>query len=209
MSDPRIRVGVTGHRPHRLGKADLLRLDQVLETVLTVLANQTGRETPVLLTGLAEGADQIAAQKALSLGYELVAVLPRSQASYEEDFGSPVSLEAFRRLYAEASVTEELPTDEWSPDHGYAALGRRLVELSSMLLAIWDGQPTGGPGGTAHVIEMAGEEGLPILWIDAWPPHGFSLLESQSETAIVTDPKALSTELARTLRHRSEAKGPE
>ena len=34
-----------------------------------------------------------------------------------------------------------------------------------VLIAIWDGQPARGPGGTAEVVALARDRNLPVAWI--------------------------------------------
>lgn len=36
-----------------------------------------------------------------------------------------------------------------------------------MLLALWDGAPARGPGGTAAIVAYARERGLPVYWARA------------------------------------------
>jgi hypothetical protein len=42
-----------------------------------------------------------------------------------------------------------------------------LVEQADVLVAVWDGKPAAGRGGTPDVIADALTRGLPVLWIDA------------------------------------------
>ena len=35
-----------------------------------------------------------------------------------------------------------------------------------MIVAIWDGQEGRGPGGTAHVVELARQSAVPVIHID-------------------------------------------
>jgi hypothetical protein len=34
-------------------------------------------------------------------------------------------------------------------------------------ICLWDGQPSGGSGGTAHLVELVRERGLAVTWLDA------------------------------------------
>jgi len=49
----------------------------------------------------------------------------------------------------------------------YADVGRVIVRTSEIVVAIWDGAPGAGKGGTSDVIEMALASGKPVVWIDA------------------------------------------
>ena len=48
----------------------------------------------------------------------------------------------------------------------YAALGQMLVRRADLLLALWDGNPPRGRGGTADVVSEACLSGVPTVWID-------------------------------------------
>jgi hypothetical protein len=45
--------------------------------------------------------------------------------------------------------------------------GKVVVDRSSVLVAVWDGQPSRGLGGTADVVRYARERGVPVEVI--WP----------------------------------------
>ena len=45
----------------------------------------------------------------------------------------------------------------------------RVVELSDIVLAVWNGKPAKGKGGTADVVAYAIRRGVPLIHIDsAW-----------------------------------------
>ena len=50
---------------------------------------------------------------------------------------------------------------------GYIAWGHTGVDRSSVLVAVWDGQPARGLGGTADVVAYARQRGVPMEVI--WP----------------------------------------
>jgi hypothetical protein len=54
------------------------------------------------------------------------------------------------------------PTEE-----AFWAAGQRVVEESEQLIAVWDGRPAGGLGGTADVVAYAQKLGKNVLVI--WP----------------------------------------
>jgi hypothetical protein len=45
--------------------------------------------------------------------------------------------------------------------------GRAVVDNSSLLVAVWDGQPARGLGGTADVVAYARQRSIPVTVI--WP----------------------------------------
>jgi hypothetical protein len=114
----------------------------------------------------------LAATSALAReGWLIHAVLPFDQTAYELDFTAESSvsgsLEEFRHLLSKAA---KVTTLDGIPGHydAYAGLGQVLVDQCDLLIAVWDGKPSRGSGGTANVIALARKSDLPIIRID---PH--------------------------------------
>jgi polyphosphate kinase 2 (PPK2 family) len=55
-----------------------------------------------------------------------------------------------------------------APTHedAYLAAGRWIVDHADRLVAVWDGRPARGRGGTAEVVAYARHRGVPVtvLW---------------------------------------------
>jgi hypothetical protein len=146
--------GVSGHRD--LVPADLPELRQQLREIFRRSISSQPKATFQLLTPLAEGADRIAAEEALSLGIKLVVPMPMMQAEYERDFTSANSLGAFRQLLQSADVQfvmNDAPST-WEGDERtqrYAAVGDYIARNSNLLILLWDGKENQKIGGTAWV----------------------------------------------------------
>lgn len=163
MTTATFTVAVTGHRPNRL-KIDPVRLRHRLWFSLGALrAGAGGRK--IALTALAEGADRIFADAALARGYATHALLPFSIADYKTTFA--VDDGALESYLPRMANVRELPGRLESSEHAYAELGAMLVAEADVLIAIWDGKPAAGRGGTPDVIEDALARGCPVIWIDA------------------------------------------
>jgi hypothetical protein len=54
-----------------------------------------------------------------------------------------------------------------STEEAHMDAGKVVVDRSSVLLAVWDGQPSRGLGGTADVVAYARQRGVPVTVI--WP----------------------------------------
>lgn len=117
------------------------------------------------ITSLAEGADQLFAEHVLAAGGRLVVILPA--ADYIRTFSDDSARERYRRLLDRATEVIRLPFETSSED-AYWAAGRAVVERSDRLLAVWNGKPAGGLGGTADVVAYAREHDRPTVII--WPP---------------------------------------
>jgi hypothetical protein len=163
MSDT-LTVGVTGHR--RLGEgprvgwyvhAECVRLVDRLRGV----ADASGAEL-VACSALAIGADMLFAQAALGLGLPLVGVVPFED--YPADFEGP-DRAAFESLLGMCRRVERLPGRRRS-DRAYLKGGLWVVDNSDFVIAVWNGLPAAGLGGTGDVVEYARRKGKPVLRID-------------------------------------------
>lgn len=158
-----LSVGVTGHRRAALnGDHDLRRrLDAILCDLRDAAARLHVAEAdafaavalpPRLICPLAEGADQFAAAAALDLGYDLHAILPFRRHDYADDFPEAAALTVFDALLDRAARTLELPCRRGDVPSAYALAGRATVAHSDVVLAVWDGLPARGAGGTAEIV---------------------------------------------------------
>ena len=185
-----LRVGVTGHRLNKLPVEAHDAIRATLRTTLHLIeAALTGFQTspearcyaagpPVvrIVSALAEGSDRLAVEEAPE-SWRLTAILPMPAGEYERDFlaeggTESASLTHFRRLLASAeTVTELAASGQHAARSGdgrnrlYAALGSYLVRQVDLLIAIWDGHPAEGPGGTAGVVAEAVALGVAVVWI--------------------------------------------
>lgn len=162
-STSKIVIGVSGHRTLQNPDPIIAAVDETLHAIKQIFEI----ETIALLSPLAEGADRIIAERALAIeGTKLIAVLPLPVESYQEDFRSHSSREQFQGLLELAIEIIELP-GVINREESYRNVGKYLVAHCDVLIAIWDGQPARGPGGTAEVVALARDRNLPVAWIYA------------------------------------------
>ena len=141
-------VGVTGHRD--IAAADEAPLRSAFGDVLRGLARECPHVPLLVLSGLAAGADALAAQEAIAQDIPVIACLPMPVEEYEQDF-SPEELTRFRSLLAAcARVTVTSPHRE----DGYLATGLYIAQYSHVLIAFWDGIDSRSKGGTSDVVDM-------------------------------------------------------
>jgi hypothetical protein len=126
----------------------------------------------LLHTALASGADQIAAICGRSSGYFVRALLPFEPSEYRNDFAPGDELDAFEQALEAADEIVALPGDRADLDGAYVMVGESLVGTADVLIAIWDGEQGKGPGGTAHVVDMALRNAVPVIHVDI--DHGSS-----------------------------------
>jgi hypothetical protein len=149
-------IGVTGHQelPPKISSVLVRRVRDVLENVAPPLG---------VITALAAGADQLVAREVLQQGGTLHAIVPA--ANYESTlFGDARRL--YDQLLDKADGVTHLNFPEPSED-AYWAAGKETVDRCDLLIAIWDGKPARGLGGTGDVVEYARTAGKDVRII--WP----------------------------------------
>lgn len=185
-----LRVGVTGHRLNKLRQADWSVLTEqvrkVLRAIKATVSEAAERYRPAyadeapkmrLVCVVAEGADQLVAHTAIECGYDLQCPLPFSRDDYANDFGNTEARQEYARLLLAASSVFELDGrrgSKRSEEQAYSAAGHLLVRQCDVMIAVWDGRPAEGPGGTAEVVEEASKLGVPVVRIDSQAPHAIT-----------------------------------
>jgi hypothetical protein len=162
-----LRVGIVGHRWIPDNPAARSAVEAALRDIGSRSTTGVGA-TPVGLTivsALAEGADRITAAVGRSMGGRLEVVLPLLASDYERDFANPRSRGDFRELLASAASVTTAPPAE-SRDDAYFGAGKLLVDRVDVVLALWDGEQAGGTGGTAHIIDYADQQSVPVYWLE-------------------------------------------
>ena len=151
-----MRVGLTGHQD--------IGSESDTDWVRRTLEHEARR--PELTEGamsLARGADQLYATLLQRVGKPFMVVLPC--VHYEKTFTEKDDVERYRALIEQARQIVRLDFIEPSEEAFWAA-GQRVVELSEYLLAVWNGLPAKGLGGTADVVEYAIARGIRVMHID-------------------------------------------
>jgi len=152
-----MRIGITGHQRLK-GPSDWV----TVKTKIAEILAQSGQ--PLIgVTSLAIGADQVFADAVLEQGGTLEAVIPFD--GYELTFEEGPFRQAYRRLIGRASAVEVLERKD-TDEEAYFEAGKRVVDLSDRLIAVWNGQPAAGLGGTADVVQYACSRNKPIVIID-------------------------------------------
>ena len=171
-----LNVAITGHRAAALAGREGLEgvVDQVFrelrKAALKVQKTEQRFSSKMpaelrLHTALASGSDQLAAKSARSGGYSISAVLPFAASDYRQDFEIGDELDEFERALDAADEIVALPGHRGERDDAYVLVGKKLIEKADVMVAIWDGQEGRGPGGTAHVVELARQSSVPVIHI--------------------------------------------
>lgn len=153
------RLAVTGHRG-----LDLQTTKAVTREIRAIVAGVDAGDL-VGVSCLADGADTIFAREVLDHGGRLVAIVPAEQ--YRDglpDAHHPV----YDALLGSASEVVVLDHVE-STEQAHMDAGLRLLDGADELVAVWDGQPARGVGGTADVVAAAWERSVLVTIV--WPPN--------------------------------------
>lgn len=152
-----LRIAVTGHRD--LDGPTTAMVDAAIRARLRA---QRTRDI-VGVSCLAAGADQIFARAILDLGGRLEVIVPAT--GYAAALGVPAR-GGFEELKARASRVRALRHRLPGPGP-YRDAGLKMLDHADHLIAVWDGAPARGPGGTAEVVEYAHRAGVTVHVI--WP----------------------------------------
>ena len=221
-----LNIGITGHRASRVPDGSFEALRPVLDGVLHGLktAVRALHDSPESLfeksdpivrlhTPLATGADQLAADSARALGFHVRALLPFAPDIYRTDFDEGRELSEFDRQLASADEFFALPCERSEGDGAYVQVGKAVIAAADIMIAIWDGNAGNGPGGTAHVVELALRAGVPVIHVPmdlkAGTVGGPVLLSGvdaiDRSSAPLKEPAGYLDVVSRTLSPHSEA----
>ena len=153
-------VGFTGHRHLKDADGAARAIRDALEALR--------REVPgewIALSSIAGGSDQLFVRQARSLGLSWHAILPLARAEFAQDF-TPEDWSAVEAMLEGADHVRAIDENGDRKD-GYLDCGIETVNGADVLLAVWDGKPARGKGGTADVVQYAQSIGKPVIIIDA------------------------------------------
>lgn len=149
-----VKIGVTGHRPKRLAKmTEINKVTDWLDLQFYEHVDNPDNDF-VLITGMAQGVDQIAAHEALLFGGRIWCYYPYRRKMHEiEDY---LNTKADKIRYEYEKYVPQCYIDR----------DRRIVDDCDILFAVWDGEKKGG---TWQTIEYARKIGRPIVYFGGNP----------------------------------------
>ncbi|MBB5121153.1 hypothetical protein AF335_01890 [Streptomyces eurocidicus] len=151
-----MRIGITGHRGLP---------DEVEQRVRQELAEAVKAYPPDELVGvscIADGPDAWFARSVLDRGGRVEVVIPAAEYRNSLPGWHHVT---YDEILDRASDVHHTGLDE-PTSQAHMAGSELLVGLVDEVLAVWDGQPARGYGGTADVVAYAQRIGVPVrvLW---------------------------------------------
>jgi len=163
-----INVAFAGHN-RALDLGDLREVEVGVRAAFSVVA-ATGLEDATLITGLADGADVIAARawSALKLGpihavYPFLDIRPDRRVA---------------RLAASATWLDGAAL-EAGGRNPHLAQARWLISAADLLAVVWTGGRGRGAGGTADAVRLALEHHVPVLWVKPDEPDVIRLIRPE------------------------------
>jgi predicted flavoprotein YhiN len=159
-----MKAGITGHQ-HLGGQENAAWVAEQIEQA--IVQNQVAHG----YTSLALGADQIFARTLRQRGLPYTAIIPCQD--YELTFQTSEHLEHYQTLLQ--SAANIIVLDFKAPEEAaFFAAGKRVVELADFMIAVWNGLPAKGLGGTADVVQYAREMKKRVMHLN---PISFSATE--------------------------------
>lgn len=159
-----MKIGITGHQ--QLGsEATILWLSETLKGIIRQYHIEVG------ITSLAIGADQLFAEVLRKAHIPYIAVIPSND--YETTFQNTSDLEQYQEFLRNASEQILLPFEQPSETAFYEA-GKQIVNMSDLMIAIWNGLPAKGLGGTGDIVQYALSIKKPVVHLNpvAQTVHG-------------------------------------
>jgi hypothetical protein len=153
-----LAIGFTGHR--KLPDEAKCRA-AIRKVLLEWIAKVPGVIYGV--TSAAAGGDLLFAETCIELHLPIRVFLPLPKEQFRSDFEEPEWARA-ECVFQKALSVEVTGAGEDLPERYYEC-GIETVQQSQLLLALWDGEPSQGLGGTADIALFAREQGRPLIWI--------------------------------------------
>ena len=124
-----IKVAVTGHRPQRIKNQQKDIKYWLVEQIRNLLACY---DKVILIDGMAQGVDQIAALAAIKNGAQVSCYFPYKK-----------KLHHIQEYIVENAAEVRYICDKYQPQC-YTKRDFRMVDDCDLLLVVWDGKPWGG-----------------------------------------------------------------
>ncbi len=156
----KVVLGITGHRMLAAEEVERIRpvITKAIQNIMFTVGEHDSTVSFTALSPLAEGADTLFAEVALSLGLELDILLPFEKDEYLKGFSSDQARLNFDKIYSKVnpqSIRVLTTKGNKEVDQLFLNLGHRVVDESDWLIAIWNEKEGKGKGGTADIVNYA------------------------------------------------------
>jgi conflict system pore-forming effector with SLATT domain len=118
----------------------------------------------IALSSIAQGGDRLFVKEARQMGLSWHAILPLPRAEFASDF-TPDDWSAVEKTLDTADHVH-IVSENGDRKDSYLDCGIETANGSDVLLAVWDGDPARGKGGTADVVQYAQSIGKPVIIVN-------------------------------------------
>jgi hypothetical protein len=153
-----VAIGFTGHRhlpDESKSRACILKFLQDFKS--------RTNKTVYGVTSAAAGGDLLFAESCIQLGLSIRILLPAPKEQFREDFDAATWSRA--ESVMQRAISVEVIGCGQTKEERYYECGAETVQQSEILLALWDGKPSQGLGGTEEIFTYAKNQGRPVAWI--------------------------------------------
>jgi hypothetical protein len=176
-----LAIGFTGHRK----LDDEARCRKLIHDYLSECKSATPG-TVYGVSSVAAGGDVLFAESCIELGIPLRVLLPLPQEQFRDDFDA-ATWERVQQILGKA-VSVEITGANESREERYYECGIETVHQSRLLIALWDGKPSNGLGGTESIVAFATGLSRPVAWIHSVTGE-LLVLNSEREAELLSDPE--------------------
>jgi hypothetical protein len=176
-----VAIGFTGHRT--LGDEAQCR-----KAILDFLERRKTSATGLVygVSSVAAGGDLLFAESCIQLELPLCVLLPLPAEEFRKDFDA-ISWSRAKRVLEKASSVEVMAGNQ-SREECYYECGIETVLQSRLLLALWDGGPSQGLGGTENIVSFARGLGRPVVWLHS-TTGDVRIFNEKTEQELLGDPE--------------------
>jgi hypothetical protein len=174
-------IGFTGHRH--------LQDPEKIKKIIGAVLDSLRAEIPGQLVGyssVAIGADTLFAERWLESESPWMALLPRAEDDFKNDFTQADWAKTFALLQRAVRVQSLTGIKEAERDLAYLECGILVVEEADVVIAVWNGKPSRGVGGTADIVANARNLNKPLVLID---PDSFAIRRERFSREVFSDPE--------------------
>lgn len=154
-----LTVGFTGHRKLADEKVVQAAIAQTLDRLTITNPRLAG------VTSAASGADTLFLEELKRRSIPYFLYLPASVERFREDFTS----EQWQRVspYLGKALNVEVVAAEIPEDSGYLEAGLLVADEADVVIAVWNGRPAEGVGGTGDIVHYCRQLDKPLVVIDS------------------------------------------
>ena len=147
-----MKLGITGHQ-----KLDGLSWEWTTNQLEQLI--QKRKDGPTGISSLAKGADQIFIEIIMKNDHNFIVVLPFP--NLERTFKAKTDKEKFKKLLKKAKDVITLPKQN-DDEVSFYNDGKKVVDLSDEMIAVWNEKPAEGLGGTGDIVKYDQQKKITI-----------------------------------------------